>query len=63
MRPETDYECGNLPVAPSAVGDIFEPARQIRDPHILEDAGKTYLFYAICGEQGVAGAELTLPKD
>lgn len=21
MRPETDYECGKLPVAPSAVGD------------------------------------------
>lgn len=61
MRPETDYECGKLPVAPSAVGDIFEPARQIRDPHVLEDGGHTYLFYAICGEQGVAGAELTLP--
>jgi hypothetical protein len=61
MQPETDYECGRLPVAPSAVGDIFEPARQIRDPHVLEDGGKSYLFYAICGEQGVAGAELTLP--
>ena len=61
MRPETDYECANLPVAPSAVGDIFEPARQIRDPHVLEDGGKTYLFYVLCGEQGVAGAEITLP--
>ena len=61
MRPETDYECGQLPVAPSAVGDIFEPARQIRDPHVLEEGGKVYLFYAICGEQGVAGAELALP--
>jgi len=61
MRPETDYECGNLPIAPSAVGDIFEPARQIRDPHVLEDGGKTYLFYVLCGEQGVAGAEITLP--
>ena len=62
MQPETDYECGQLPVAKSAVGDIFEPARQIRDPHVLEDEGRTYLFYAICGEQGVAGAEITFPQ-
>lgn len=60
MRPETDYECANLPEAPSLVGDVFDPVRQIRDPHVLEDEGKTYLFYAICGEQGVAGAEVTL---
>jgi hypothetical protein len=61
MQPERDYECVNLPIAKSAVGDIFEPARQIRDPHVLEDDGKTYLFYVTCGEQGVAGAEITLP--
>jgi hypothetical protein len=61
MQPEMDYECANLPIAKSAVGDIFEPARQIRDPHVLEDGGKTYLFYVLCGEQGVAGAEITLP--
>lgn len=61
MQPEADYECANLPVEKSAVGDIFEPARQIRDPHVLEDGGKTYLFYVICGEQGVAGAEIALP--
>ena len=61
MQPDMDYECGKLPAAPSAVGDILEPARQIRDPHVFEDEGKTYLFYAICGEQGIAGAELTLP--
>lgn len=59
MQPETAYECGSLPPTPSAVGDIFEPARQIRDPHVLEDEGKTYLFYVLCGEQGVAGAEIT----
>lgn len=61
MRPDTDYECANLPVAPSAVGDVFEPVRQIRDPHVLEDEGRTYLFYVTCGEQGVAGADITLP--
>ena len=61
MHPERDYECADLPIAKSAVGDIFEPARQIRDPHVLEDGGRTYLFYVTCGEQGVAGAEITLP--
>ena len=61
MQPERDYECADLPIAKSAVGDIFEPARQIRDPHVLEDEGRTYLFYVICGEQGVAGAEITVP--
>jgi hypothetical protein len=61
IQPDMDYECGNLPPTPSAVGDIFEPARQIRDPHVLEDDGRTYLFYVTCGEQGVAGAEITIP--
>jgi len=61
MQPETDYECAQLPLAKSAVGDVLEPARQIRDPYVLEDEGRTYLFYAICGEQGIAGAELTFP--
>ena len=35
-------------------------ARQIRDPGVFEEAGKTFLFYSICGEQGLAAAELTL---
>ncbi len=52
MQPETDYECGRLPVAPSAVGDIFEPARQIRDPHVLEDGGKR-----ICSTQSAESRE------
>jgi hypothetical protein len=35
--------------------------RQIRDPYVFDDRGRTYLFYAICGEQGVAVAEIALP--
>ena len=62
LRPETSYECVNLPNAPSEAGDINEPARQIRDPFVFEDAEKTYLFYASCGEQGIAAAEIHLPK-
>jgi len=59
LRPQTAYECRDLPDAPSLAGDVEEPVKQIRDPFVFEDAGKTYLFYAICGEQGIAAAEIT----
>ena len=59
LQPETAYECTNLPNAPSEAGDIAVPVRQIRDPFVFEDAGRVYLFYAICGEQGIAAAEIT----
>ena len=52
LRPEAPYECPGLPNVPSAAGEIEGPARQLRDPAIFEEAGKTYLFYSICGEQG-----------
>lgn len=60
MRPEASYECADLPIEPSAVGDISTPVRQLRDPAILEDQGRTFLFYSTCGEQGIAAAELFL---
>ena len=59
LRPEAPYECPGLPNVPSAAGEIEGPARQLRDPAIFEEAGKTYLFYSICGEQGLAAAQLT----
>lgn len=61
LRPAAPYECAHLPEAPSAAGDLAVPARQIRDPFVFEDGGHAYLFYSICGEQGIAAAELTLP--
>ena len=62
LRPEAPYECSDLPLVPSTAGEIEGKARQLRDPAIFEDteAGRTYLFYSICGEQGLAAAELTL---
>jgi hypothetical protein len=59
LRPEAAYECPDLPNLPSAAGEIEGRARQLRDPGVFEEAGKTFLFYAICGEQGLAAAELT----
>ncbi|HEX5109591.1 MAG TPA: hypothetical protein VFV95_14155 [Vicinamibacterales bacterium] len=61
MRPETEYECAGLPVAPSEVGDVEVPVRQIRDPFLFEEQGRTILFYSTCGEQGIAAAEIAIP--
>jgi len=58
LRPEAPYECTNLPNVPSEGGDIAVPAHQIRDPFVFLEEGRSYLFYAICGEQGIAGATL-----
>ena len=60
LRPEAPYECPNLPSGPSAAGDVKGPVRQMRDPAVFEEDGRTWLFYSICGEQGIAGAELEL---
>jgi hypothetical protein len=61
LRPETRYECADLPVAPSEPGDVDRPVRQIRDPFVFEENGRAFLFYSTCGEQGIAAAELMLP--
>ena len=60
LRPEAPYECATLPNAASEAGDVKGPVRQLRDPGIFEEDGKTYLFYSICGEQGIAGAALSV---
>ena len=58
LRPETRYECVDLAVAPSEPGDVEERVRQMRDPFVFEDEGRTFLFYSTCGEQGIAAATL-----
>jgi hypothetical protein len=59
LRPQAPYECPTLPNVPSEAGDIKGPAQQLRDPGIFEENGRSYLFYSICGEQGLAVATLT----
>jgi hypothetical protein len=59
LWPEAAYECADLPNAASETGDVKGPVRQVRDPALFEEGGRTYLFYSICGEQGIAAAELT----
>jgi hypothetical protein len=60
LTPQSRYECPDLPNEPSEVGEIDRPARQLRDPAVLREDGRTYLFYTFCGEQGIAGAEVGL---
>lgn len=32
--------------------------RELRDPCIFREEGRTYLLYSVAGERGIAGAEL-----
>lgn len=59
LKPELDYEGANEPLEESGPGAVFEKVRQFRDPMIYEEGDRTYLFYAIGGEHGIAGAEIT----
>lgn len=59
LRPSASYECADLPIAPSEAGDIDTRVNQIRDPFVFDEQGRAFLFYATCGEQGIAAAELT----
>ena len=61
LAPTAAYECADLPNQPSESGDISTPVKQIRDPFVFEDEGRTFLFYSLCGEQGIAAARIDLP--
>jgi hypothetical protein len=60
LTPQTAYECPDLPMAPSEVGEIYGPAKQLRDPALFMDDGRIFLFYTVCGEQGIGAAEVTV---
>jgi hypothetical protein len=58
LRPEEKYEGADLPVEKSRSGAAGQPVRQLRDPGIFEDSGRTFLLYSVAGERGIAIAEL-----
>lgn len=60
LRPQTDWEGGNLPIAPSARGHVDERVNQLRDPAIFMEDGETYLLYSVAGESGIGIAHLEL---
>ena len=58
LEPETEYEGGRLPLERSRRGLVERPVRQLRDPGVFREGGRTYLLYAVAGESGIAIAEL-----
>ena len=67
LKPEARYECPDWPVRASEVGEIYGAARQLRDPAIYVEkaaGGKDQLtlFYTVCGEQGIAAADVEIGK-
>jgi hypothetical protein len=58
LKPETSYEGADLPDAPSKEGAARGRVRQLRDPAIFREGGKTYLLYSVAGESGIAIAKI-----
>ncbi len=58
LQPEQDYEGADQPLEPSRRGLVMGPVRQLRDPAIFQEGGRTYLLYSVAGEHGIAIAEL-----
>ena len=48
----------DLPVVPSKLGESEGRERALRDPALFEENGKVFLFYTVCGEQGLGAAEV-----
>jgi hypothetical protein len=60
LQPEMSYEGADLPLEVSKAGPAPRRVRQLRDPAIYREGGKTYLLYSVAGESGIAIAELRL---
>jgi hypothetical protein len=58
LQPERDYEGVNAARGPSVRGLVHGPVRQLRDPAIFREDGRTWLLYSVAGENGIAIAEL-----
>ena len=59
LTPREKYECASLPVTPSRAGESEGQENALRDPALFGESGKLFLFYSVCGEQGIGGADIT----
>lgn len=59
LAPREPYECVELPVTPSKAGESEGKEHALRDPAVLEENGKVFLLYSVCGEQGIGAADVT----
>lgn len=62
LEPETEYEGVDLLLEPSVRGLARQRVRQLRDPAIFQEEGRTCLLYSVAGEAGIALAELHQSK-
>jgi hypothetical protein len=60
LAPQESYEGAELPLAPSRSGPAPGRVRQVRDPGIFQEAGKTWLLYSVAGESGIATVEFRM---
>jgi hypothetical protein len=58
LEPEKDWEGGLMPAEPSVRGYARSFVRELRDPALFEEEGRTYLLYAVGGESGIAIAQI-----
>lgn len=58
LQPEMPWEGGDLEKLPSERGPAPGPVCQLRDPCIFHSNSKTFLFYTVAGESGVALARI-----
>ena len=61
LEPETAWEGVQHPVRPSIRGPARQ-VRELRDPAIFVESGKSYLLYSVAGESGIAIADLHRPR-
>jgi hypothetical protein len=58
LSPNRSYEGAAKPLEPSRPGRARGPRRELRDPAVYVETGRTFLLYSVAGEQGIAIAEL-----
>ena len=58
LEPEHFWEGSELVVEPSVRGEINRLVRQLRDPCVYEEDGRTFLLYCGGGESGIGIAEV-----
>ena len=61
VYPETIDEGVNIPPIISTSGPSLSDENALRDPHLLLDEDKLYLFYSIRGESGIAASIINFP--
>lgn len=60
LRPERSYEGADRPLTVSRGGPASGYEHALRDPGVLNDDGRLYLYYSVAGEKGIAVARVTL---